>query len=105
MSALQIITAEERLAERRGAKILLTGSVGVGKTSQLRTLDPARTLFIDVEAGDLAVADAPVPTIRIDDWPTLRTSSAVSAALTHPSLRQLATPTPIMRPLPALFLI
>ena len=66
---MQIISADERLREHRGAKVLIVGPTGVGKTSQLRTLDPARTLFVDVEAGDLAVLDLPVPTIRIDDWP------------------------------------
>jgi hypothetical protein len=46
--------------------------VGVGKTFQPRTLDPKRTLFVDVEAGDLSVQDVPVDTIRIDDWPRAR---------------------------------
>ena len=69
---MQIISADERLRERRGAKILIVGLTGVGKTSLLRTLDPLRTLFVDVEAGDLAVIDLPVPTTRLDDWPTAR---------------------------------
>jgi hypothetical protein len=69
---MQIISADERLRERRGAKVLIIGPTGVGKTSLLRTLDPDRTLFIDIEAGDLAVLDLLVPTIRIDDWPTAR---------------------------------
>src|SRR6476620_2753611 len=68
---MKIINADERLREKRGAKILLVGPTGVGKTSQLRTLpDFDRTLFIDIEAGDLAVQDLKVPTIRIDDWQT-----------------------------------
>lgn len=69
---MQIISADERLRERRGAKILIVGPTGVGKTSLLRTLDADRTLLVDVEAGDLAVIDLPVPTIRLDDWPTAR---------------------------------
>jgi hypothetical protein len=69
---MQIISADERLRERRGAKVLIVGPTGVGKTSLLRTLEPASTLFIDVEAGDLAVIDLPVATIRLDDWPTAR---------------------------------
>jgi hypothetical protein len=69
---MKIISADERLAERRGAKILIVGPTGVGKTSLLRTLDPARTLFIDIEAGDLSVLDLPVDTIRIDSWPSAR---------------------------------
>jgi hypothetical protein len=69
---MQIISADERLRERRGAKVLIVGPTGVGKTSLLRTIDSNRTLFVDVEAGDLAVIDLPVPTIRLDDWPTAR---------------------------------
>jgi hypothetical protein len=69
---VKIISADQRLAERRGMKALIVGPTGVGKTSLLHTLDPARTLFIDVEAGDLAVRDLAVDTVQIDDWPTAR---------------------------------
>jgi hypothetical protein len=69
---MQIISADERLRERRGAKVLMLGPTGVGKTWQLRTLDPASTLFVDSEAGDLSVLEVPVPTIRVDDWQTAR---------------------------------
>jgi AAA domain len=72
---MKIITADERLAEKRGAKILIVGPTGVGKTYLLRTLSAkmlASTLFVDIEAGDLAVQDLCVDTIRIDDWPAAR---------------------------------
>jgi hypothetical protein len=69
---MKLVTADQRLAEHRGAKILLVGPTGVGKTSQLRTLNPAATLFLDIEAGDLSVQDVPVDTLRVDDWPTAR---------------------------------
>jgi hypothetical protein len=69
---MQIISADKRLSEQRGAKVLIVGPTGVGKTSLLRTLDPDRTLFVDIESGDLSVLSLPVPTIRLDDWPTAR---------------------------------
>jgi hypothetical protein len=69
---MKIISADARLAERRGVKALIVGPTGVGKTSLLRTLDLTRTLFIDVEAGDLAVQDVPVDTFQLDDWPAAR---------------------------------
>jgi AAA domain len=69
---VKIIGATERLAERHGVKILIAGPTGVGKTSLLRTLDPARVLFGDGEAGDLSVQDLSIDTVRINDWPTAR---------------------------------
>jgi hypothetical protein len=91
---VRIIGADERLAERRGVKALIVGPTGVGKTSLLHTLDPARTLFIDIEAGDLSVQDVPIDTIRIDDWPTALTYARVRVAcgLRCPCGRQI-TPT------------
>ena len=68
---MQIITADERstrATRRQGAD---RGSDRRRQDqSLLRTLDPARTLFLDVEAGDLSVLDLPVPTVRVDDWPS-----------------------------------
>ena len=64
---MKIITADQRLAEKGGPKIVILGPSGAGKTSLLRTLPAemlASTLFIDIEAGDLAVADLPVASVR-----------------------------------------
>jgi hypothetical protein len=65
---MRIISADDRLAEKRGAKIVLLGESGIGKTTLLKTLSSTATLFIDAEAGDLSVLDWPVPTVRINDW-------------------------------------
>ncbi len=70
--ALPIISAEERLKERHSAKIALVGAAGVGKTSQIKTLPAASTLFVDLEAGDLSVRDWTGDTVRPRTWPEFR---------------------------------
>ena len=82
---IKIVSADERLRERRGAKIVLLGPWGVGKTSQLRTLDAPGVMFFDVEAGDQSVQDVPVDTIRCDDWVAAR-DFAVRFGGPNPSL-------------------
>ena len=69
---MHIISAHERLREQRGAKILVVGPWGVGKTYLLRTTALERVLFLDIEAGDLSVLDVKVDTIRPDDWREMR---------------------------------
>jgi AAA domain len=69
---IDIIAGGERQSMPRGAKILLVGPTGIGKTSQLRTLDLPTTLFADIEAGDLCVQDVAVDTIHIKSWPQAR---------------------------------
>jgi hypothetical protein len=53
--ALHITTADERMAARQKVNIALFGPSGVGKTFQAHTLDPEKTLFLDLEAGTLAI--------------------------------------------------
>ncbi len=72
MNKLPIVSAMERMAERKGVKLLMLGKSGIGKTSRLKDLDPVTTLFLDGEAGDLAVADWPGDTIRLTSWPDSR---------------------------------
>ena len=50
-----ITTADERLATKSPVNIALVAPSGWGKTYQARTLDPVKTLFIDLEAGTLAL--------------------------------------------------
>lgn len=83
--SLPIISAEQRRAEKRGVKMALLGKSGLGKTSQLKTLSVDTTLFIDLEAGDLAVADWTGDTIRPRTWPEFR-DLVVFLAGPNPSL-------------------
>ncbi len=69
---LKIISASERLKQDKGVKALIVGPAGVGKTSLLRTLDPPSTLFVDLEAGDLAVQDVQIDTMRPRTWEECR---------------------------------
>jgi hypothetical protein len=73
---LKIITAEERLAQKHPCNIALFAPFGWGKTFQARTLPPGETLFIDLEAGTLALGD----------WggATLDVRSQAAAAGVHP---------------------
>lgn len=56
---IQFITADQRMAAaaERPVNIVIAAPAGGGKTSQARTLDPSSTLFMNLEAGDLALAD------------------------------------------------
>ncbi len=82
---LKIVTADERLEQAQGVKALILGPAGVGKTSLLRTLDLKHTLFVDLEAGDLAVQDVKIDSLRPSTWEECR-DLAVYLGGANPSL-------------------
>ena len=86
MTGLPIISADERLKETRGVKGVLLGASGIGKTSQLWALPPESTLFMDLEAGDLAIEGWPGDTIRPRTWQECR-DFAVFIGGANPALR------------------
>ena len=56
--SLRIISADDRLREAQGKTTMaLFGPSGAGKTTLLKTLPPAETLCIDLEAGLKSVQD------------------------------------------------
>lgn len=83
---MQIITAGERMAERGGIKAVILGPSGVGKTTLLKTLDPKTTLFLDLEAGDLAVEGWPGDSVRPRTWEDCRNLAALIGGA-NPALR------------------
>ena len=70
--ALKIVTADERAAQPKSIKGAIFGPHGIGKTSLLWTLDQANTLFLNLEAGDLAVQDWSGDSITIRTWQEAR---------------------------------
>jgi len=68
--ALRIITADERLSEDAGKTTMaIFGPSGAGKTSLLKTLPPAETLCIDLEAGMKSVQDWRGDSIPVRTFP------------------------------------
>ncbi|QQR68409.1 MAG: ATP-binding protein [Alphaproteobacteria bacterium] len=82
-----IISADERLAEKRGIKGCIFGKSGIGKTSLLWTLPPEKTLFFDLEAGDLAIEGWAGDTVRPRTWQECR-DFAVFIGGPNPALRE-----------------
>ena len=86
MSGLPIISADQRMAEQRGIKGVILGKSGIGKTTLLLTMATESTLFMDMEAGDLAVEGWPGDTIRPRTWDECR-DFAVFIGGPNPALR------------------
>ena len=83
---LPIISADQRLAEPRGIKGCIFGKSGIGKTSLLWTLNASTTLFMDLEAGDLAIEGWAGDSIRPRTWTECR-DFAVFIGGPNPALR------------------
>ena len=83
---LPIITADQRLSEQRGIKGCIFGKSGIGKTSLLWTLPEEKTLFLDMEAGDLAIEGWSGDTLRPRTWKECR-DFAVFIGGPNPALR------------------
>lgn len=68
---MKIISADERLKEQTGVKMVIFGRYGIGKTSLLKTLQD-ETLCLDFEAGMLSVKDWRGDSITLRSWPEAR---------------------------------
>ena len=66
--SLPIISMSERKKEKSHIKACIFGKSGIGKTSLLYTLPPEKTLFLDLEAGGLAVEDWAGDSFLVRSW-------------------------------------
>ena len=71
--AIRIITADERLSSAGNkTSVAVFGPPGVGKTSLLKTLPPAKTVCLDLEAGMKSVQDWPGASIPVRSFGDFR---------------------------------
>ena len=86
MRGLQIPFGVCPSATGPGRVAFIFGKPGSGKTWLLRTLMNSTTLFLDLEAGDLAIGDLAVDTIRPRTWQECRDFAAFIGG-PNPALR------------------
>jgi len=65
---IPIITAEERLSAPPKINMAIVGPSGVGKTTLAKTLPPDSTLFVDLEAGTLAIEGWNGNILKVRTW-------------------------------------
>jgi hypothetical protein len=92
--ALAIVSADQRRAQGT-VKGQIWGKAGVGKTTLLKTLDPATTLTLDFEAGLLAVERddefGPAwagPSVKVENWPEAKAILQAFQAPERPAFLQ-----------------
>jgi len=85
--SFQIITADQRLQNKSGVKMVIFGQTGIGKTSLLYTLNPETTLCLDMEAGMLAVEDWEGHSIEMKTWAACRDIACLVGG-PNPNLRE-----------------
>ena len=72
MSLKDKIKTPDKLVDQQGAKLLVYGQAGAGKTFSTQTM-PGRVLVISAEAGLLSIKDAPnVSAIAVSNYDDLR---------------------------------
>ena len=81
----RIITASEHVTAPRGAKCSSSGRPASARRRCSGRSILETTLFIDIEAGDLAVQDLAVDTLRPRTWPECR-DLAVALAGANPAV-------------------
>ena len=85
---MKIISADDRIASYGSAiKGILLGKFKIGKTSQLWTLNPDTTLFIDIEAGGLSVQGWQGDSLEPKTWEECRDIACFIGG-PNPALRQ-----------------
>lgn len=74
---MKFITKDMRVSEPQGVKALILGKAGIGKTSLLWSLPPENTLFVDLEAGGLAVEGYDGDCVRPMSWQDCRNLAVI----------------------------
>ena len=74
---MDLISRKDRKLEKRGTKIAIVGKSGVGKTTLLFSLPAKETIFIDLEAGDLAVDEWDGIALQPQTWNDCQTLAAL----------------------------